>query len=201
MCVTAIDGYDEEMRWAGGMLAGLMLLPCCSSRSSSGSRPCVAPAEGTPLTVGGISFVERSMTSIEYPATADADTFAEINISASTDACNEALDGERSKDASTTEIRLLTFEINSAKVGTFCVAAFGSAATRSCAWARVLVRPAGTPSGKGPSQAVDADTGSITITAMDPTHIAGSYDVHFITGERVARSFDAPTCGVAACSP
>ena len=179
------------------MFAGLVLLPCCSSSSST--HPCVSAADGTLLSVGGISFVQRSMAVLEYAQPSGPGIFAEITISAATDACSESTSGAQS--ASTSEWRMLTFQINHATAGSFCVAAFGSPATTSCAWVRVLVRAAGTPANKGPSQFVDADSGTITLTAVDRLHVAGSYDVHFTTGEQVAGSFDAPACNMGSCAP
>jgi len=124
------------------------------------------------------------MTALEF-----ADNFAEIVVSAVADACS---DGAASHGGS-----LLDFQINRAAVGTHCVATPESG--RPCAWAWVETNFP--PDGGPVRQPWKRIHGSVTLTVIDYAHIAGSYKLHFTTGEEVAGAFDAPTCNVGVCSP
>jgi len=173
------------------LAVGAALIDC---GSSAPSHPCNVPLEGGVLSAGTISFVARSATAFEYTEPSDPKSiFAEVVISAALDACAEDRAAEQS--VSTADMTLLSLQIHYAHVGTFCVDGIPSP---TCAWARMLVRPAGTQPGKGPSTYTDA-TGTMTVTAVDLDHVGGTYDLQFGTGEKLTGAFDAPTCNVGAC--
>jgi hypothetical protein len=190
----SMEGWSSAQTWP--LVATVALMTGCGKAEG---YPCTAaPTVGSMLSVGGISFPQRSVTALEFKWNSE-DPLAseEIIFSAAEDACAEYEAGRQGP--STTEWRLLDIYVNGPGEGSYCVKPLAEV-DPSCAMVRILVRPPGTPPDSGPSNFVDAESGTVELTTVAPDRIAGSYDVQFTTGEQVAASFDAPTCNVGPCS-
>lgn len=159
----------------------------CST--STPAHPCNATLDGGVFSVGTISFAARSAAAFEYTEPDQKSIFAVVAISAALDACAEG----KAQSASASSATELTLQINYAHAGTFCVDNFGS----NCAWARILVGSGGADA--SPAKFFDGG-GTLTLTAVDLDHVAGTYDLVFSTGEKLTGAFDAPTCNVRACT-